>query len=919
MSNGTRLAGLLLISTALCAPAAVYAQGTGGAPNTGAEGPPPGDEDELSDALVEQVEGVDNTPQEEEFEEPEVSIPGGGNSIIVTGRRRRDVQRSSTQVVSVLSTEQIARTGEGDIAGALSRVTGLSTVGNGLVFVRGLGDRYSLALLNGLPLPSPQPLSRVVPLDIFPTSVVASSLVQKTYSANFPGEFGGGVINLTTRAIPDESFIKVSAAISGDSVTTFSEGLSYYGSDFDWFGFDDGRRDIRPALQNFLDSGLRIGDQGVDQQAILKELGDPNLVLVQQIGDIPVNFSGGITAGTNFDIGADGRLGIIATASLSNKWRTRAITSQTAVNADLDLDTDFIETVTDQRILANALLGVGLEIGEHRFRFTNVFIRDSLKRAAIEFGTDFQDDDTELNQSTGWFERQLFNTQLVGELEFGDLSIDLRGGYAQTQREAPFEWDFSYVATNNENDPLGELFLNTLDPQRGGAVVSFSDLTEDLYYGGVDVSYTFNSWLSATVGYAYTDTDRLSTRREFDVRASTGFPDIFGAFRPDLLFGDALIDLGFDRDLQDAAGVGPFNFNIFETTQSDPAFAAALEIHAGYGQVRLNPIDTLTVDLGVRYEDASQSVVPVEVFAVPTNSGSATFLDNDYWLPAATITWEASDQLQLRASASRTIARPQFRELIFQTYFDPETNRQFNGNPSLIDSELLNFEARAEYYLGGRGRVSLAGFYKDIDNPIEVFSSFSDNDQINGFANAPSATLYGAELEAQYNFDLYDWGGWFETKELVAVANYTYTNSELKVSDSDIASVFPFADQPATNFFRDGVPLTGQSDHIVNLQFGIEDLDKLQQFTVLISYASERVTARGTAQLPDILEDPGLRLDFVARQGAQLWGSELEFKFEVRNFLGRDNWEFQSNGTNRIEINSFDVGRSVSLSVSAEF
>lgn len=901
MSSGKRLAGLLLLTTALSVPSIVAAQDTQDTP------------DPLADAVATDQE------EEEQAERPEISIPGGGNSIIVTGRRRTDVQRSSSQVVSVLSSEQIARTGEGDIAGALNRVTGLSTVGNGLVFVRGLGDRYSLALLNGLPLPSPQPLSRVVPLDIFPTSVVASSLVQKTYSANFPGEFGGGVINLTTRAIPDESFVKVSGSISGDSVTTLSDGLAYFGSDTDWTGFDDGRRDIRPALQNFLDSGARISDAGVDTQGILLELGDPNLVLVQRNRDIPANFSGSVTAGTSVDFGETGRFGVIATASLSNKWRTRAITSQTAVNADLDLDTDFLETVTDQRILANALLGFGLEIGDHQFRVTNLFIRDSLKRAAIELGTDFQDEDTELSQSTAWFERQLFNTQFVGELEFGDLSVDLRAGYAQTQREAPFEWDFSYVATNNANDPTGELFLNTLDPQRGGAIVSFSDLEEDLYYGGIDLSYTFNDWLSATVGYAYTDTKRVSSRREFDIRASTGFPDIFGSFRPDLLFGDAIINLGFDPEAQAAAGVGPFEFDIFETTQADPAFVAALEVQAAYGLLRLNPFDTITVDVGVRYEDATQSVTPLEVFETPTNSGSATFLDNDYFLPSATVTWEASDRLQFRASASRTIARPQFRELIFQTYFDPETNRQFNGNPSLIDSELLNFEVRGEYYIGSQGRVSLAGFYKDIDNPIEVFSSFSDNDQINGFANAPSATLFGAELEAQYNFDLFDLGGWFETKELVVVSNYTFTNSELKVSDSDIARVFPFADQPATNFFRDGVPLTGQSDHLVNFQLGLEDTDKLQQITMLVNYASERVTSRGTAALPDIVEDPGLRLDLVARQGFTLGGTEMELKAEARNILGRDNFEFQSNGTNRIEINSYQVGTSFSLSLSAEF
>ena len=144
----------------------------------------------------------------------------GGEEIIVRARNIPEPVRETPQVVTVLSNADIARTGEGDIAGALERVTGLSVVGNGFVYVRGLGDRYSSALLNGSPLPSPEPLRRSVPLDIFPTTIVGSALVQKTYSANYPGEFGGGVINLTTKSIPDKSFVSMGGTISADTVTT---------------------------------------------------------------------------------------------------------------------------------------------------------------------------------------------------------------------------------------------------------------------------------------------------------------------------------------------------------------------------------------------------------------------------------------------------------------------------------------------------------------------------------------------------------------------------------------------------------------------------------------------------------------------------------------------------------------------------
>ncbi|APE27859.1 TonB-dependent receptor domain-containing protein [Aurantiacibacter gangjinensis] len=899
MNTGKQLAGLLLLTTALTFPGIAAAQDTGDSDPTVRDLPEPQSDDPVD-------------PGDDEPDQPDISIPGG--DIIVTGRINRNPERSATQVVNVLSTEQIARTGEGDIAGALSRVTGLSVQGDGFVFVRGLGDRYSLALLNGLPLPSPQPLSRVVPLDIFPTNVVASSLVQKTYSANFPGEFGGGVINLTTRAIPDESFIEISAGVSANTETTFHNGLAYYGSDFDWFGFDDGTRDAPPALQTFFDSGLRMSDVPQDasrnfndapitQEAIAQQLGNPNLILLQKIGDIPANWSAGLTAGTSTDIFSDGRLGVVLTGSISNSWRTRDITSQTIL-ADFSLDSDFNDLVTDNSVLVNGLLGIGLEVADHRFRWTNVFIRDTSKFARLSQGEDFQDDDSIQQQQTAWFERQLINSQLVAELEFGDLGIDLRGGYARTDREAPFEYTFTYVRDNAQGE-FSDSFINVLDRQTGDAAVVFSDLQEELYAGGVDVSYPIFDSLVATVGYAYSDTERYSERREFLFNAPTSFPDAIGNLRPDLLLGDAIIDF--------------YDIGLIESTQSDPAFEAGLTVHAGYGKINWEPIFGVQLDVGVRYEDAVQTVDPVNVFATPLNSTSSTNLENDYWLPAATLTVEPIEDLQLRAHASRTLARPQFRELIFQTYFDPETNRQFNGNPFLVDSELTNYELRAEYYFGGQNSVSLAGFYKQIEDPIEAFSSFSDNAQLTSFANAPEATLWGIEADLQYTFDLVGLGGFFSTKDLLLIGNYTYTDSEITVGPDDITRLFPGGDTPASNLFQDGVPLTGQSDHLANFQVTLEDIDQLQQITFLLAYASERVTSRGTSGLPDIVEDPGITFDIVARQGFELGGTEMEFKLEARNIFGQRNEEFQTDGVNRAEINTFDRGTELAASISVTF
>lgn len=880
MVTPLRTAGLLLVTTALATTAA-HSQ-------------------ELALASVEGAE----TSAEAPASGAEVSIPGGMD-IIVTGRRAGNIERSAPAVVALLSAEAIARTGDGDIAGALGRVTGLSVVGNGYVYVRGLGDRYSLALLNGSPLPSPEPLKRVVPLDLFPTSIVASSLVQKSYSANFPGEFGGGVINLTTKAIPNESFLTVSGGISLDTETSGRLGYTYYGSGTDWTGFDNGTRDMPPALASFFKSGAKISDNGVDQAAIIGEIATPNNAIVQRNHNMPINGSVSVSAGTSMDLGGS-TLGVIANAGWSSKWRTRDVLQQSAASLDLaELGRDFRTVTTDNRVVVNGLLGFGLEFGEQKLRWTNLYIRDTIKQARLSEGQILSSGDYDfLNQDTAWYERQLLNTQLVGELRLGDLSIDLRGSYANSQREAPFELGYTYVRTNTpaQVDPLGAFFINRLNGQVGTANFTFSDLNENLLSGGIDISYPLLPTVRATVGYAYMKTIRTSERRDFRIQAPSDFPAGVGMLRPDSLLGGVLAD--------------HYGYQLFETTETDPAFRARMKVHGAYGQLQATLADGVDLNIGVRYERGYESVRPVQVFNVPNNSNASTSLKKDYWLPTATLTYAFGD-MQLRAHASKTIARPQFRELIFQSYYDPETNTSFQGNPLLQDSELLNAELRYEWYFARDQRVSLAGFFKKIDRPIETYiSPVGDNSFTTSFANAPEASIYGAEFEVQKYWSL---GNFAPDHRIVSILNYTYSTSRLKVDASDLVEIYGVAPQAATNVFRDGASLTGQSDHLLNLQFGLEDTMKLSQQTVLVNYASTRVTRRGFAGQPDIVEEPGLTLDFVARQGIQLGKVPSELKLEVRNILGTKYKEYQDNGLNRVYYNLYSPGTSFEASISIQF
>ncbi len=896
----------VLLATTTLVPAHVLAQSAPAAPAGSVVSPQAGrPAEQRADPQVQ---------AEQDQERVDVSTPGGnsgGEDIVVIGRNVPNVVRATAEVVNVLSSADIARTGEGDIAGALQRVTGLSVVGNGFVYVRGLGDRYSSSLLNGSPLPSPEPLRRVVPLDIFPTNVIASALVQKSYSVNYPGEFGGGVINLTTKAVPEKTFLQIGGSVGADTVTTSELGYVYDGGKNDWSGFDSGERKVPAFIK-------QAGKAGTSPASIdLTSMSNAKTTLLQRNNQLPANWSGEASFGTSTDIGST-RLGVIAAGGISNTWRTRDNRQQLTDDIDGGLTSDFRTVLTDNRAVVNGLLGFGAEFGENKIRWTNLYIHDTVKQGRLSAGNTANigipspyDVPAFITQNTSWFERQLIDTQLTGEFKFGNFAFDTRGSYAKTERNSPYERQFTY-----EYSPTVKDYVNSLAGLQS-ASVAFSELNEELWSG--QASLTWNAPtdrpFALSVGYAYNDTTRDSSRYTFQYAGANNaaLPLAISQLRPDYLLSDYTVQT---------------NGIYLRNTSSDQGAAtydASLKVHGAYGQIEGEILDGLRATVGVRYETAKESVI------ASANRGS-TRLNNDYFLPAVTVTYNFAADMQARLHFSKTLARPQFRELAPQLYQDFDSDRLFIGNAFLQDSQLYNAEARYEWYFARDQKFSLAGFYKRIENPIEAVAFFPGGDRLQtGFANAPQAKLYGGETEFQKYVNLDGLGpDWLATRRLVLIANYTYTSSKIKADDSLIASPIQSGTQvqllPANVLFQDGAPLVGQSDHLVNLQLGIEDKKSLSQLTLLFNYASNRVTNRGPVgggsgiRLPDLIEKPGIRFDVVARQGIDVGGKQIEVKFEGRNLTGTGYREYQSfsNGT-EVDINRYKLGRVFTLGASVQF
>lgn len=827
------------------------------------------------------------------------AAPTRAETVVVRGRFIPEPMRTTSEVASFLSAEDLARTGDANAAVALTRLTGLSIVSERFVFVRGLGDRYSSALLNGSPLPSPEPLRRQVPLDLFPSNIIDGATVQKTFSPNYPGEFGGGIIDLTTLKTPLQPFFTVKTGTGFNTESTLQEGFVVRGSSTDWLGVDDGLRERPGALRDAIGRGRKIVD-GAFTPAELETIGESLVnspLTVIQRTELTPDFEAEFSAGQTFDFG-DYRLGLVAAGGYSSEQRTREA-KRTEVVGDA-IDSSGVNVASKWDVVLNAFGSASLGWGDHEVTLTGLLVRSSTKDAQVFTGTD---PDLPANQSlrsesSAWYERQLASLQIAGEHRFGDLDLKWRGSYAQSTREAPYERSVVYsVVDGVASFQAG----NTPNETR------FSDLTDEVLSGGADLTYTTQIGTRELVvsgGVVASQTDR-----DFEI-LRFAFTGPRGPTPSDVL--RARIDFLFSPD-----NIDPRRFVLNETTGKDDAYVGELTNTAAYVGLDGELTSFIRAAIGLRYEDSEQRVVTGNRFGeTPT---APVNISKSYVLPAATFTWNFADDLQLRLGYSQTIARPQFRELAFTPFIDPDTDRTYEGNPFLTDSEFKNYDARLEYYFGRGQFVTGAVFYKTIENPIEeVIVPAQSGATITRFLNAPEASLYGAEVEFRTTFEMPFAVPFLVEPTWLFNINYTYTSSEVTAgSGSTVVSPIDFRRVAASQFGLDGSELQGTPEHIVNLQFGYET--DMSQLTLIAGYVSERIAQRGLGALPTVFDEPGVTLDLVLRQDVEVFGTLLTFGASGRNLLGTDFQEYQVSRLGRTDYNTYARGRSFSFSVTAKW
>ncbi len=778
--------------------------------------------------------------------------------------------RDSSEVKEVLGAEQMSQAGDSNAASALQRVTGLTIENGKYVVIRGQPSRYTLTLLNGSELPSPDPIRRVVPLDLFPTGVLAGIEVQKSYSADKPGSFGGGLVDLNLRGVPEESFVTLSVATAYNSQSTGQSGLSYKGGSTDYLGVDDGTRSLPDGLSQGTQGGLVPINQLSDvQKAAIGRSFSNNYKISNET--LSPDMSLGLSAGTQLKT-KYGEFGVLVNASWGQKFR-HLKSSERDLIEDNKVGSEFDIQQTTMSAGAGAMLVLGAKWENHELTSNRFYIRDTDMKIEIEEGWNKTSETRyERNYLLDWNQREMQIQQFVGKHHFKWFDFDWRVLNATGNRLAPDRRTYTYeridgVFSFYEESGVQRRY-NTVEDQVASLGVDF---TVPVYEGSqIGVSIQF--------GLATYDQDRVSDTSRY--RFEPGGDRV----------GDA-IDLTEQNPekIFTASNIGN-GIEFADDTQSTDDYRGTASIAGQYVMGDIAWKDVLRLNAGVRLESAEYETKTFSSASQNSTPILGHFSDQNI-LPALSLTWTMNEDMQLRFGYSSTVSRPVLVELSRTLFFDPNSGEAYVGNPDLLPAEISGIDGRWEWYFSTDEMLSVGGFVRNYINPIERnFIPMAGGGKRITFKNADSAIVSGIEV-----------GG---RTDLSGLREGVYLQSNLTVMRS---SVSLGNDGVATNTER---PLQGQADFVFNVQLGF-DGDQ-SDWSITYNEVGARLDKAGAQGSPDIYREP---VPEVNAKWSWQFNDGLKWSLTGTNLL---NPEYRFVGDGLVE-KSYRKGVTLKTSLSMDF
>jgi hypothetical protein len=786
------------------------------------------------------------------------------DSIVVVGEASLEYEaallnqrKKSTQISDGISAEQIKRSTDNTTAETLRRVPGLTLLDNKYIYVRGVSERYNGALLNNSPLASSEPDKRDFAFDLIPANLIENTVVVKSFTPDEPGDFSGGLVKVNTVEFPSKTIFSFSYASSYVNDVSTKSFKTYEGSSTDLLGVDDGFRNVPEGIPDPLT--FRSYDQNPNDTNRTYWSTKFNDKWGLQDKKAFLNQAFGITYGDNFNLfGND--FGLISSLTYKVEFESKDIITKDIENEENG--TYFFDYSGNRKtrdVYWGGIVNLSYRIGDlHKIGFKNIVTVKSDDEVTELQGFKYDYQDERKNTALRFISRNLYSGQLSGTSFFPIITgihLDWRASYSSTNRSEPDYRRATYtrnIADSNSTVPF--LAYLPVDPEQFASGRYYSDLDEYKRSIGTELGQNFGP-LKIKYGI-----NHFTTSRSFDAR-SFGVTDPYGYSR--LIIGEYALDSVFsvknfeDRYIMMREYYNPSNVY----NASDNLF--------GYFLMAEIPFDLFGQDFdlvtGLRVENYELRLRSTSAISLGSMPIVVDNFNSDV-LPAFSLIYRLNEASNVRFSFSRTINRPQFREIAPFTYYNFEDQTLTSGNTELVQANIANYDVRFETFPGIGELVSVSLFLKELRNPIEKVFVVSTGQNDRSFDNASFARNFGFELEYRTNLG----------RILNALNNFNLT--------ANYSRIWSEIEETNIGTGRSIRPMQGQSPYVINAALNYQNYEFSFSLNIAYNKFGKRIIETANFAGRDIYEYPRDVIDLVLIKEL---GEHIVFNLSVKDLLAQ--------------------------------
>jgi len=815
-------------------------------------------------------------------------------------------QKKAASLLDGMSAQAFKKAGASDIAAAIKRVPGVSVQGGKYVYVRGLGDRYTKSVLNGVDIPGLDPDRNTVQMDLFPTSILSNVIVIKSATAELPADFTGAIVDIETKDIPNSKQQSISVSTEYNPDMHFNPNyLAYEGGGTDFLGFDDGTRDLptnASILGGEFDPRFGLTNENAKNISALASSFDPNMAATRQTSGM--DFSFGYTAANAYDVGSVGnRLGVLTAFSYKNSTDLYEGAQNNIYNKNEDKNVYELEpnrtqsgNIGSNNIILSGLLGLSYKTEFSKYKINLLHIQNGESRSG-----DFR-------QETRFSDFIDFNKDNLEYTERSITNLLLSGVHSSKDGTWKTNWKISpSISKSHDKDVRVTAF------QDEEGVFSFKENTEPKRIWRILDEVALVSKIDVNKKYTLFDNNALLKfggytsykQRDFSIAqisVSTLFSSPADWLRyngdPNQLFAENNI---WTYENQNGTYINAQTTILQEANKFD---ASQLNV-AAYVSNEFRMSSKLRSILGLRLEKFN-------LYYTGSNSQQGVYFDHELIIdkldlfPTANLIYELNDNVNLRLAYYKTTARPSFKEASIAEIFDPLSNLVFIGNVDIQPTYIDNIDFRFESYGENAQMFAVSAFYKKFTDPIELSFVAASTSNFTPL-NLGDANVYGVEFELRKNlgfiggFDIFD----ININASLIEAFQKYSEDERNLRENGLRT---------GETLGDGRALQGQSPYLINAALNLNLPELNLQGSLGYNVQGKTLEVVGDGFFPDVYTKPFHSVNLNLVKGI---GENHTITFKLKNILDQKRESvLESFGADNQIFSYRNLGRSISLGYS---